>query len=275
MRRDNAPFWGTVLILAGLLILLDNLGLFGNISVWAVGWPLFLVVLGLWLMWRNFLGRRYSPGRTVSGGEASAIPLQGARRARLRLRHGAGRLSIQPGASPEELLAGTFGGGMEYQARRDGEMLEVELRMRGDGGPWTGPWNWGGPGSLDWDLRLNADISLEMDLETGASDSRLDLSGLQVVDLRLRTGASSTELTLPARAGHAQARVEAGAASLRVHIPAGVPARIRTEGGLSDISVDGARFPYVGDMYASPDFDTAAHRVDLMIRMGLGSVVVG
>jgi hypothetical protein len=68
--------------------------------------------------------------------------------------------------------------------------------------------------------------------------------------------------------------VSSGAASVNIRIPQGVAARIRWRGGLSSINVDPSRFPRFGDTYQSPDYDSAANKVDLDVEMGVGSVTV-
>ncbi len=56
MRRP-AVFWGTVLVLVGLVLFLDNLGVFGDLSVWRLIWPLLLIAVGVWVLvgtvWRS------------------------------------------------------------------------------------------------------------------------------------------------------------------------------------------------------------------------------
>jgi hypothetical protein len=138
-----------------------------------------------------------------------------------------------------------------------------------------GPWNWwGGAGTLDWTLALNSGIPLALRLETGASQTQLDLSALRVTELILKTGASATEITMPANAGLTRARVESGAASVKVRIPQGVAARISGKMGLGALDVDQRRFPPRGAGYESDDFITAANRVELEVEGGVGSVDV-
>jgi hypothetical protein len=81
-------------------------------------------------------------------------------------------------------------------------------------------------------------------------------------------------LTLPENAGSTRVKIESGAASLEIQVPSGVAARIRSSGGLSSFSVDKDRFPRVGDIYQSPDFDVAQNKVELNVQMGVGSVSI-
>jgi len=267
MRRSTW-FWAVVLILVGLLLLLNNLDIL-NVNVWGLIWPLFLIGAGLSILWGLLFG-----WPSVEAEEA-AIPLEGAAQARVHVKHGAGRLRVDAGAGPGELVAGTFGGGLEHRVRREGDSLNVEMRIsRGAFPDMFFPWTWGPGRTLDWTFGLNPKTPLALHFETGAGEAKLDLTNLQVTDMHLETGASSTNLTLPANAGHTQARVEAGAASVTVRVPSSVAARIQTEAGLASITVDRNRFPRESGEYRSPDYDTASNKVDLRVEAGVGSIDV-
>jgi hypothetical protein len=69
--------------------------------------------------------------------------------------------------------------------------------------------------------------------------------------------------------------VEAGAASLNIHVPDGTAARIRVKEGVTSMNVDTNRFPRLGPgIYQSTDFDTASDRSEINIESGLGSVSI-
>jgi hypothetical protein len=137
-----------------------------------------------------------------------------------------------------------------------------------------GPWPLGPGSHRQWDLRLAPSLPLSLTVKNGASDTRLDLRDLHVTHLRIESGASSTDVVLPAHAGYTEVRGSSGAASLTLRVPEGVAARIRTSGGLSSTTVDQARFPRRGNVYESPDYETAEHRVDVRLDMGVGSIDV-
>jgi len=256
-------FWGSVLILVGAVLLLDNLGFLGDINIWSIIWPLVIIALGVWIIWGNYF-------RKQPAGESLSIPLEDASQAHLRLQHGAGRLTLYAGAIPGELLAGDFGGGVEVDKRREGDSLRIKMNSPVQ----FIPFSWYPGYSLDWKIALSRDIPLSLELETGASETRLDLDDLRISELRLKTGASSTNVNLPANAGFTRVMVESGAASVDIRIPSGVAARIRSRGGLSSLSLDRSRFPRTGEIYQSADYDTASNKVDIDIQMGVGSVTI-
>jgi hypothetical protein len=269
MRRIT--IWiGIALIVAGALGVLDALGVI-TVSVCGLFWAFVIIAVGVWMV----IG--VVDGRPSVEMDEAAIPLEGAQRAHIQMRHGAGRLQISAGAGPDELLSGTFRGGLSFEKKREGDLLDVEMRLPpGNVQGLIYPWKWGGGRGLEWKVALNDDIPLSISVEGGVSENRMDLGGLSVTDLRIETGASATWLTLPATAGHTKAEISCGAGSVQVSVPPGVAARIRTASTLGGITVNRKRFPRVGRrLYESPDYDTAANKVELDIDASIGSIAVG
>lgn len=60
--RQRRLFWGIVILMIGVVLLLDNLGLFSHweIRVWAILWPSFIILLGVRLLLFATLGRRHT-----------------------------------------------------------------------------------------------------------------------------------------------------------------------------------------------------------------------
>lgn|SRR5574341_2462688 len=260
MRRPRI-FWPALLVIAGVLLLLNNLGILA-INFWALIWPVALILLGVSFLIGTF-------GRSGAGeSRALAIPLEGAEQARVRVQYGAGRLNIHSGAMSGELLSGNFEGGVDHRARRDGALLDARLSAQS---PF--PWDWPG-GRREWDFGLNGGIPLALEVEMGAAEANLNLADLRVTDFKLETGASSTHVTLPAKAGHTTAKIEAGAASVAIGVPPAVAARIRSESGLASVKVDADRFPHVGNAWQSPDYESAPNRVEISIEVGMGEVTI-
>lgn len=268
MIKSSRIFWGAVLVILGGLFLLDSLGIVA-IKLWGILWPVLLILFGLWILMGYFF-----QGKQIIG-EPASIPLENARRAVLHFHHGAGRIEVGPGAGPMELVSGTFGGGLEDKTRRERDQIETTLRVRDHGFPVVVfPWVWGAQRQFDWQVRLSDEIPLELTLNTGASETHLMLTDLQVHSLRVDTGASSAEIYLPDSVAETKVVVKGGLASVKIFIPDSVAARIRTTGGLMDARIDRARFPKSGGYYQSPDYDTAPFKADVRVDLGLGSVTI-
>jgi hypothetical protein len=258
--HSNRLFWGVAFVLLGIVLILNNLGLFGGLNIWEIIGPAFLIALGIWVLVRPYL--------RMNTAQAVSVPLEMAARGAVKIEHGAGRLNIRSGTAPGVLVEGTCGGGAEVNARRREDRLEVRLSLPGGSIPVFGV----GPNGLDWDLGLSSEVPLSLEVNCGASENHLDLSGLRLNELKYSTGASSSVVTMPAAAGMTHAVMSSGAASVEVRVPEGVAARIRSHGGLATTSVDSTRFPHREGFYQSDDYDSAANKLDLDVETGLGSV---
>ena len=267
MRSSNF-FWGGVLIILGGLFLVDSLGIM-EIHLWHIFWPVMVILFGFWVLMGYFFREEPIAGEEVS------IPLEDVKRAKVYLHHGAGQLKIGSGADPSTFVSGTFGGGLKYKTSRDGDSANVTMRVRDIGFPVVifprlATWN----NALNWNVKFTQEIPLELVFKTGASDTRLDLTDLQVTNLRVETGASSTEIKLPENAAHTKVVIKAGVASVKVNVPEAVAARIRVTGGLIGTNLDRNRFPKARGYYQSPDFETAMYKVEIRVDGGVGSVSI-
>lgn len=251
-------FWGGMLILLGVLFLLNSLGILA-VNVWAVFWPVALILFGLSLLWGVF-SRSRGDART----ETLALQLKGFEEAGLDVHFGAGHLSIDSGAAPDELLSGTFGGGVEHELQQEGEKAIVVLRS---------PVDWGSWDSREWHLALNGDIPMTLRLETGASDVAANLARTRIERVSVRSGAGRVDLTLPA-AGEMAAHVEGGAGVVLVRVPEGVAARIEGTAVVGTLNVDETRFPRAGAGWQSVDYDGATDKAAISVRFGAGEVTI-
>lgn len=266
MRRGSI-FWGSIIVLLGVVLLIDQF--VPNFNTWRIFWPLVLILLGVWFL----VGRRLVGGSSSLASEQIAVPLADIREARIRLHHGAGRLEVNSTAAPGMLLSGSFSGGVEQNLERFGNAARLSLRARGDA--FFAAWPFASMHEgLQWNIGLSREVALQLELETGASETRLNLQDLRVSELTIKTGASSSTVTLPANAGQTRVVVQSGAASVDLFVPQGVAGRIRVQSGLAGIHIDPVRFPPTAFGYETPGFENAANKVDISIETGVGSVTV-
>ncbi len=260
MNKHNL-FWGALLILAGVLFLGNNLNWF-SIQPQVI-FPIVLISLGLYTL----LSRHWPVEEQASDFN---IPLDGAKQASLVLQHGAGKIRLAGGGSAANLLSGRSAG-LSHKAQRQGDLLKVKIATAFGSLESLFPWNWG-LGHRDWQLQLNPQIPTTLKVESGASETNLDLRKTKVTDLKIETGASSTHITMPEAAGLTRAKISGGAASFKIVVPKGVAASITIESGLGSVEVDEARFPFSGKIYQSADYAAATHKLDLEIEAGVSSI---
>ncbi len=260
MRNANL-FWGVVLLLAGVLLLLDTLNVI-QVSAWTVIGPLFIIAIGIWILWG-------AVRKSTDKGQMVEVGMENASSARLVIRHAAGKIKLKEGSDPEKFMQGQFEGGIKPNISRNESELKVELRME------TGNmFDWSPGDTYNWSMEVNPGIPLTLDVETGAAESKMDLRKLHVKEVLYKSGASTNEIKFPENVDFTFARIEAGAASFKLIVPEGVGTRIRTQSGPSAIDADTRRFTRSGKDFVTADWESAAHRLDIELSVGVGSVSI-
>jgi uncharacterized membrane protein len=234
-----------------------------------IAYALWLAVFALvfttdWLSWRQ-------ASRTTT----DTMPLDGATRARVRIRHVAGHLHLDATDREDALLDGVFGGGVIRTVSRDDAGAAVELTTPAISGLLDPryPWAWG-HWPVDWDLGLNRRIPLSLSVDTRGGAADLDLVDVRATELDVRADGSAVDIRLPAVAGATTAAIESKAAAVIVRIPHGVAARIHSPSETPALDVDVERFPVVVYQreYRSPDYDRSGNRVDIAVTSLAGTI---
>jgi uncharacterized membrane protein len=220
-----------------------------------------------WLSWQQAI-------RT----EQATFPLDGAVRAHFDMLHGGGHLQIKASDNNDDLVSGVFGGGLDTQIKRNGDAVDVRIHPSEKWGlmSWRFPWAWSRANTLDWNVDLNKEIPLALNIKTAGGQADLDLNDLLITNLNLITSTSSITISLPTHASQTDVVIEASVSSLIIHLPPGIAAHIQMDKALSNIEVDLNRFIIIRDAheYKTVDYEAAANRVDLRITMAVGSVKV-
>jgi len=262
--KTQRIIWGVALIGLGVILVLERIGLLPEgVSAWGIIFALLLIAFGV--TWIVSAGRRH----TVGTPRHLSILKENASSATIQLDYGAGELIVKGGAAPGILAEGDFLEGIEYSSRVEDSVLQVHLKTPSMDWDIIPVW---GMQQRRWELALAQDIPLSLVFNNGANSSNLDLEQVVVQDLLINTGASNTQIKMPASAGHTHAFIKAGAASINISIPGNVSAKIQIVGAISSVNINTQRFPRQADVYVSPDYESAANRLDLRVECGVGSI---
>jgi hypothetical protein len=235
--------------------------------------------------------------------ENLAEPLNGARTAKVHIDAGDGNLKIDRLAGGEQLLASGTLEYVEKQGRPTRTLVssgdEATFTLRGGSGkqPWIRlPWA-ACNAATEWQIHLNPGVSADITAHSDGGNVRLDMRGMTVTHVFADTGGGNMDVVLPdtaadlgvtAKTGAGNVTVEigsdstgcnsidagSGAGNVVVAIPSRLAARIRATTGLGQAMVD-SRFAKIADnTYQSPDFEGAAHKVEITAKSGAGNVIV-
>lgn len=295
--RRGGLIWPVILIGAGVVFLLNNLGVLGW-GVWETlfrMWPVLLIAIGLDIL----VGRRsawgslviallllvllvvvvwlgapgWNTGAQIDHTETINQALNGAKQAEIQITFGAGVLDIGALTENAGLIEGKAalvkGETLTKEVRSSGDTIYFTLRSRGGVSSWTTGTS---QNNRLWQLGLSRDVPMSLHVDSGVSEATLNLVSLHVTDLTLNSGVGRVVLTLP-RSGKTQVRVDGGVGEMVVRVPQAVGARIQVDGGLGGVNVND-NYRRDGNTYTSPDFNSAQNRADIHISGGIGRVVV-
>ncbi len=309
-RRQRPGLFGPVmLIIVGVILLLSTLGLL-QVNWWELWrlWPLLLVLAGLDILSRQsrwasavvavltvvlvgggfyLLATRPEPLSPLFAMEQDNLvvnpvreELGKAERVEIDIRMGVGELRLDAAeGDSEDLLSGY----LNYPERWadaprvtynvDGSVGRLRLEGRGKN-RWVIPLVGQRGGGESWAVHLSRQVPLSISIDAGASSSLLDLSALQLTDLRVDAGVGRMEVRFPAEGDRMTARIDGGVGELILRVPESVGARVSVDGGLGSKQF-GSRFRRVSEgVYETENYASAASRLEVSVDGGVGSVQV-
>ncbi|MEN6409239.1 MAG: DUF5668 domain-containing protein [Anaerolineaceae bacterium] len=253
-QRHGSYFFPLLLIAAGLIWLLDNLGIISEVhlsNLFAL-WPLLLVGFGLELIfgrrhaWVSFVIAAIAVGaiawaligNVTVGGNAGrgvkhdtfTLPVSGAKTVDMQISLGSASTRIFAGSDPTTVMNADLDYTGEI-AIDDNQAPQREIRL--DEVSSTNTWILGSNmfEERNWEIGLNPSVPLTLDTHVGSGSAELDLSLLNLSDLTVDGGSGSIDLILPEKTTAYNAEVSGGSGSVRVEIPCNANVTLRLTGG--------------------------------------------
>lgn len=244
---------GAILILVGVAFLLRNAGILD--LDWSLLWPLVLVAIGIAVIVGAL--RAGNRGWGGAGDQSVVVPVDGARRLELSLRLGAGTYRLAAGTASGLVEVTADQPTIASEASRSGDLARVRLSTAIE------RWGWDWRHGHTWQIGVATGVPAMLDMQAGAGSFHVDLSALSVVSARFGIGAAELTVVLPRPTGEVPIRIEGGAASFIVTVPAGVQARVSTMGLMA-----------TSGPFETPGYATARDRVTVTLTGGAASVRV-
>ncbi|NLE44069.1 MAG: cell wall-active antibiotics response protein [Chloroflexi bacterium] len=285
-----------ILISIGIILLLNNLGVL-EWNVWEAIfslWPILIVAAGLDLL----IGRRSFLGSVIAliivlgllaGGiwlfysdawSAELLPseeikqsLDGAAEAQVILGPSVGSLQLAAMSDSSNLIQGTVQAGRHTGIVRDFVVDNdiARFRLHSEGAVTYPGFGMGTARTRPiWELRLNPDVPLDVQVDLGVGSNELDLSQINLTYLSADMGIGRTVIKLP-ESGRFEAKIDGGIGEITVLVPAGMEVRAVLSTGLAARQVSDD-FQRQDDVYVSSGYAAAEHRADLQIDLAIGNV---
>lgn len=208
---------------------------------------------------------RIQPGPLIS--EPVSIDGGTADRANVELNMSAGELKVSGGGN--KLLEGTIDYNVprwkpEITSSLNGVHATVTVRQSGSGGGLGHTRN-------DWDLQLANKILLDLTVNCGAGQARLDLGNVLLRDLQVHIGVGQVDLDLTGKPTRDyEVTIHGGIGQANVHLPEGVGIWATAHGGIGSIDVTGLEKH--GDHWENDLYDKAKVNVRFEINGGIGEI---
>jgi hypothetical protein len=134
----------------------------------------------------------------------------------------------------------------------------------------------GQPGPAALRITLNSAVRWQLVFSGGSSQTAVDLTAARLVSADFTAGTSLISMRLPDPSGTATIVLAGGASQLNLSVPAGVPARLRLDGGASAVTLGGRSYTGIagGTVLTDPGWASAANRYDIDAPAGVSTVFV-
>ncbi|WP_028296849.1 LiaI-LiaF-like domain-containing protein [Olivibacter sitiensis] len=294
--------WGLALLSAGVIWLLDNLGVidFSWMSVFRF-WPLIIILVGINIMlpknekgnyaygffmviclaffiyqgvtgtYSPFTWNKSSNGDTVETAKSNSDEkIDAAWSDEIKY----AKLKIEAGAVSYRLASGNnalINVDMPKNSPRHslqtvvkGEQATLSLATKSSGG---------GGSSKRVGIMLHQQPVWDIQLEMGAGSANFDLSNLKVAKMSVEEGASSVQLKFGKPYQNSKVSIESGASSTKILLPKGTSCRIKMESAISSNKL--RNFKKIRDgVYESEGFDENGSFYTIDYEGGLSSFSV-
>ena len=200
--------------------------------------------------------------------ESQSVPINGVTSAVVYLDTGIAKLSVSSGT--DELIAGHFRYNVkrwqpEIISDRAGQRAEIRVRQKKSTRIPIGNTK------NEWDIELNEQLPIDLHVDLGIGESRLDLAGLDLEGLNVDVGIGEVWIDMSAITSRAlKVRIDGGIGSTTVYFPRDVGVRVVVDKGLGSVDADG--FERDGDVYTNEAYRSSEPSIDVTIDAGIGSV---
>jgi len=288
----NKLFWGLLLILVGGLMLASNFGFvdvkWGNI--WRL-WPLIIISAGLSIMsfknvfWRILmvllvilsLGAiawvavgNFSNFSILRSQELSVNKLSSdVKQAEVSIKAGASVLHIDT-ANQEQIAKVNLESNYSTLSKtttQNNNIQQIDFFMTNNNSWWSGDIR------NIWDVKLSQSVPIVLNVDAGASETKIDTSSAMLKEMNIKTGASSLDLKLGSIENISNLNIDSGASSVTLRVPSNVGVRLKLEGGLATKELSDLT-ETTKDTFESLNYPQSQKQINITAKIGVSSFTI-
>lgn len=122
-----------------------------------------------------------------------------------------------------------------------------------------------------WDLRLNDEVPLTLDIDLGVGEGDLQLGGLNLTSLKVNTGVGKSTIDFSGKWQESFAvDINTGVGEVVIRLPNDVGVRAEVDTGLGDVNANGLN--QNGNTYTNDAYGDAAVSLEMRIKGGVGAI---
>lgn len=128
-----------------------------------------------------------------------------------------------------------------------------------------------GEGKNRWDIYLNEEVPLNMRVNFGAGEGKLDLRGLILDSLAIDMGVGDLSVNLTGE--HSQdldVSIDGGVGSATVYLPKDLGVRVQVDKGIGSVKAIG--FNQRGSVYTNDAYGEVEITIDVQVDAGIGTI---
>lgn len=195
--------------------------------------------------------------KTVDRGKAEFV--------RVVINMGAGELNVKGGAV--KLLEAEFRSAhppeVTYDAKSARGLLEIRV-------PKKSGWSSKG-GDNTWNLKLDNQTPIDLEVHLGAGETSLDLSGIALRSLQVHMGVGELKLNLDGDYKRdVDVEVNGGVGRAEIRLPRKMGAQVDAKGGLGSLNTRGLKQD--NGRYVNAAFEKSTRQVRCKVRGGIGEI---
>ncbi len=131
-----------------------------------------------------------------------------------------------------------------------------------------------GNDGYEYNIKLNENVSWDVDIDMGAMDAKLDMRDIAFDDLDIDIGAGQLELYLDDINENASISIDSGVSDIDIYIPEDMSVKLKYDGGIKDIDFIGdSYYKKDGDYYYSDDYSSDFYYY-IDINTGVGNLSI-